>query len=127
MAGEGWKGEYYPKGSSGQQRSNSKEGIEWWAGSWWGPENDGGLSTEISCGGRSSVQFSCSAVSDSLRHHGLQHARPPCQSPTPGVGVFVKAILPSPTPVVPVSGGGRICLLSFIPSPHSPLSISLLT
>ena len=33
----------------------------------------------------SPVQFSCSAVSDSLRPHGLQHARPPCPSPTPGV------------------------------------------
>ena len=32
-----------------------------------------------------SVQFSCSVVSDSLRPHGLQHARPPCPSPTPGV------------------------------------------
>ena len=32
-----------------------------------------------------SVQFSCSVVSDSLRHHELQHARPPCPSPTPGV------------------------------------------
>jgi len=30
-----------------------------------------------------SVQFSCSAVSDSLQTHGLQHARPPCPSPTP--------------------------------------------
>ena len=33
----------------------------------------------------SSVQFSCSVMSDSLRPHGLQHARPPCPSPTPGV------------------------------------------
>ena len=33
----------------------------------------------------SSVQFSCSAVSDSLQPHKLQHARPPCPSPTPGV------------------------------------------
>ena len=33
----------------------------------------------------SSVQFSHSVVSDSLRPHGLQHARPPCPSPTPGV------------------------------------------
>ena len=33
----------------------------------------------------SSVQFSCSVVSDSLRTHGLQHTRPPCPSPTPGV------------------------------------------
>ena len=32
-----------------------------------------------------SVQFSCSLVSDSLRPHELQHARPPCPSPTPGV------------------------------------------
>ena len=32
-----------------------------------------------------SVQFSCSVVSDSLQSHGLQHARPPCPSPTPGV------------------------------------------
>ena len=30
-----------------------------------------------------SVQFSCSAVSDSLWPHGLQHARSPCPSPTP--------------------------------------------
>ena len=33
----------------------------------------------------SSVQFSCSVVSDSLRPHELQHARPPCPSPSPGV------------------------------------------
>ena len=30
-------------------------------------------------------QFSLSVMSDSLRPHGLQHARPPCPSPTPGV------------------------------------------
>ena len=35
--------------------------------------------------GLSSVQFSCSVVSDPLRPQGLQHARPPCPSPTPGV------------------------------------------
>ena len=33
----------------------------------------------------SSVQFSNSFVSDSLRSHESQHARPPCPSPTPGV------------------------------------------
>ena len=32
-----------------------------------------------------SVQFSCSVVSDSLRPHESQHARPPCPSPTPRV------------------------------------------
>ena len=31
------------------------------------------------------VQFSCSVVSHSLQPHGLQHIRPPCRSPTPGV------------------------------------------
>ena len=34
---------------------------------------------------RHSVQFSHSVMSDSLRPHELQHARPPCPSPTPGV------------------------------------------
>ena len=33
----------------------------------------------------SSVQFSRSVMSDSLRPHESQHARPPCPSPTPGV------------------------------------------
>ena len=33
----------------------------------------------------SSVQFSRSVVSKSLRPHESQHARPPCPSPTPGV------------------------------------------
>ena len=33
----------------------------------------------------SSVQFSRSFVSDSLRPHGQQHARPPCPSPVPWV------------------------------------------
>ena len=43
--------------------------LEWWTGSlnWF-------------C----SVQFSRSVVSDSLWPHGLQHARLPCPSPTPG-------------------------------------------
>ena len=33
----------------------------------------------------SSVQFICSVMSDSLRPHELQHARPSCPSPTPRV------------------------------------------
>ena len=39
----------------------------------------GGKAQEIS-----SVQFSRSVVSDSLRPHGLQHARLPCTLPTVG-------------------------------------------
>ena len=34
---------------------------------------------------RCSVQFSYSVMSDSLQPHGLQHAKPPCPSPTPRV------------------------------------------
>ena len=34
---------------------------------------------------QTSVQFSCSVMSDSLQPHESQHARPPCPSPTPGV------------------------------------------
>ena len=34
---------------------------------------------------KSSVQFSRSVVSDSLKPHESQHARPPCPTPTPGV------------------------------------------
>ena len=33
----------------------------------------------------SSVQLSCSVVSDSLQPHESQHTRPPCPSPTPEV------------------------------------------
>ena len=32
-----------------------------------------------------SVQLSCLVVSDSLQPHELQHSRPPCPSPSPGV------------------------------------------
>ena len=39
-----------------------------------------------------SVQFSCSVVSDSLWPHEPQHARPPCPSPTPRVH-------PNPSPL----------------------------
>ena len=38
-----------------------------------------------SCIHQSSVQFSCSVVSDSLWPHGLQYTSLPCLSPTPGV------------------------------------------
>ena len=41
------------------------------------------LHFHFSLSGFSSVLFSCSVVSDSLRSHGLQHTRLPCPSPTP--------------------------------------------
>ena len=45
-----------------------------------------------------SVQFSCSVVSNSLWPHGLQHTRPPCPSPTPGAystPVHDESVMPS--------------------------------
>ena len=43
------------------------------------------------------VQFSHSVVSDSLRPHGLQHARPPCPSPTRRICSFmsIELVMPS--------------------------------
>ena len=49
-------------------------GLNWWLSG-----------EESACQCRSSVQFSRSVVSASLRPHESQHARPPCPSPTPGV------------------------------------------
>ena len=45
-----------------------------------------------------SVQFSCSVVSNSLWPQELQHARPPCPSPTPRVHsklMSIKSVMPS--------------------------------
>ena len=42
------------------------------------------------------IQFSCSVVSDSLRPHESQHARPPCPSPTPGGQLMsIESVMPS--------------------------------
>ena len=43
----------------------------------------------------SSVQFSRSVVSNSLLPHELQHAKPPCPSPTPGVHSDSTSMMPS--------------------------------
>ena len=53
----------------------------------------------------SSVQFSCSAVSDSLQPHESQYARPPCPSPTHvhwvGDAIQPSHPLSSPSPPAP--------------------------
>ena len=72
--------------------------------------------------GMSSIQFSRSVVSHSLRPHGLQHARPPCPSPTPRVTQthvhwVSDAIQPS-HPVIPFSS----CLQSLPASGSFPVS-----
>ena len=56
----------------------------------------------------SSVQFSCSVMSDTLRPHELQHARPPCPSAIPRVYSnscpFSRSCHPTiSSPVVPFS------------------------
>ena len=39
-----------------------------------------------------SVQSSRTFVSDSLRPHGLEHARLPCPSPTPGACIYLRRV-----------------------------------
>ena len=61
----------------------NREGIHQWSGrklKLMGPDDQLDLKSW-----EDSVQFSCSVVSNSLRPHESQHARPPCPSPTPGV------------------------------------------
>ena len=69
------------------------------------------------------VQFSHSVVSDSLQPHGLQHARPPCPSPTPRVYSnwcpLSQWCYPTiSSSVVPFSS----CLQSFLASGSFPMS-----
>ena len=75
-----------------------------------------------------SVQFSHSVVSNSLQPHGLQHARPPCPSPTPGVysdscplSRWCHPTISSS--VVPFSS----CLQSFPASGSFPVSLMIVT
>ena len=71
----------------------------------------------------SSVQFSLSVMSDSWRPHELQHTRPPCPSPTPGVH-------PNPRPILKKRRYFCACVFSCIqhicdPMDCSPLSSSV--
>ena len=61
-----------------------------------------------------SVQFSCSVMSDSLRTHGLQHTRPPCTSPTPGLHLDSSPLSHQCIPTISSSVGPfSSCLQSF--------------
>ena len=51
----------------------------------------------------SSVQFNHSIMSDSLQLHELQHARPPCPSPSPGVQTHVHRVGDAIQPSHPLS------------------------
>ena len=63
------------------QRSSRSQGFSSQGGS--DASGLGLLKNTISITRTVSVQFCCLVVSDSLWPHGLQHARPPCPSPTP--------------------------------------------
>ena len=102
---EGWKetrnGDSYPVSRVGEIRDSeiifdlkSKQRQFWWKGitltevSWRGNGVESISKCKINLrkmSSFSSVQFSRSVVSNSLRPHELQHARLPCPSPTPGV------------------------------------------
>ena len=89
----------------------------------WGNSGTGVLNLGSTLESLQSVQFSHSVMSDSLQPHGLQHARPPCPSPT--IGVYSSSCPLSqwchPTisfSVIPFSS----CLQSFPASRSFPMS-----
>ena len=63
----------------------------------------------------SSVQFSCSVVSDSLRPHEPQQARPPCPSSTPGVH-------PNPCQIPILYSSGKLLLHLKVRTTQCPCS-----
>ena len=70
----------------------------------------------------SSVQFSHSVVSNPLQPHGLQHARPPCPSPTPGVSSNSCPLSQWCHPTISSSVVPFSCLQSFAASGSLPMS-----
>ena len=69
-----------------------------------------------------SVQFSRSVVSNSLRPHGLQHARPPCPSPTAGAWSNSCPLSQWCHPTILSSVVPFTCLQSFPASGSFPMS-----
>ena len=69
-----------------------------------------------------SAQFSCSVVSDSFRPHGLQHARLPCPSPSPGACSNSCPSSQECHPIIPSSVVPLSCLQSFPASGSFPKS-----
>ena len=67
----------------------------------------------------SSVQFSFSVVSDSLQPHELQHARPFCSSPTPGVHSDSRPSSQWCHPTISSSVVPFSCCLQFFPASGS--------
>ena len=86
-----------------------------------------------------SVQFICSVISDSLRPHGLQHARPPCLSPTPGVysnscpstqwyhSAISSSVIPFSSPLQSFPASGSFPLSQFFASGGQSIGVSVST
>ena len=72
---------------------------------------------------KSSGQFSGSVVSDSLRPHGLQNARPPCPSPTPEVHSDSCPLSRWSHPTISSSVDLFSCHQCFPASEHFPVSL----
>ena len=71
-----------------------------------------------------SLLFSCPVVSDSLRPHGLQHARPPSPSPPPRVCPSSRSLHWWCHPAISSSDAlFSFCPLSFPASGTSPMSL----
>ena len=92
-----WWGHHSPQGESNASSKGSLRGLQQCGLilNLWGTKSPECFSTppNLSCLPNTLplsplgtiIQFSCSVVSDSLRPHETQHARPPCLSPTPGL------------------------------------------
>ena len=86
-----------------------------------------------------SVQFSRSVVSDSLRSHELQHARPPCPSPTPGAcsnscplsqwchPIISSSVIPFPSCCLSFPASGSFLMSQFFASGSQSTGISAST
>ena len=83
-----------------------------------------------------SVQFSHSVLSDSLWPHGLQHARPSCTSPTPGVfsnscplsrwccPTISSSVLPFTSLLQSFPASGSFQMSQFLPSGGQSIGVS---
>ena len=76
-------GSWWWTGKSGMLQSTGLQSRTW-LNDWTTTKKKIPNATGFRIGKQGSVQFSRSVVSDPLQPHGLQHTRPPCQSPTPG-------------------------------------------
>ena len=88
--------------------------VHIWTGSWWDALyifTLTWLGEMYWVGKPCSIQFSHSVVSNSLRPHELQHARPPCPSPTPGVHSNSRPVMSSSRLIL----GCPLLLLPLVP------------